>query len=87
LALLLNKRITAPEVVAPSKFDLKPTADLCAAAKWPEWLDQAAPYTTKSIGQVDRSELANDTGVLKTAKLVGHGTGTEKRLKQAMMVA
>jgi DNA invertase Pin-like site-specific DNA recombinase len=32
-----------------------------------------------------RRELANGTGVLKTAKLVGLGTGTVQRLKQAMV--
>jgi len=32
-------------------------------------------------------ELAKGTGVLKTAKLVGLGTGAEWRLKQALMVA
>jgi DNA invertase Pin-like site-specific DNA recombinase len=31
-----------------------------------------------------RRELANGTGVLKTAKLVGLGTGTVQRLKQAV---
>jgi len=31
-----------------------------------------------------RRELANGTGVLKTAKLVGLGTGTVQRLKEAM---
>jgi len=31
-----------------------------------------------------RQELANGTGVLKTAKLVGLGTGTVQRLKEAM---
>jgi hypothetical protein len=30
-----------------------------------------------------RRELAKGTGVLKTAKLVGLGTGTVQRLKQA----
>src|SRR5215831_7036845 len=34
-----------------------------------------------------RRELANGTGVLKTAKLVGLGTGTVQRLKQSMAVA
>ena len=34
-----------------------------------------------------RRELAKGTGVLKTAKLVGFGTGTVQRLKQSMAVA
>jgi len=34
-----------------------------------------------------RHELAKGTGVLKTAKLVGLGTGTVQRLKHAMMAA
>jgi DNA invertase Pin-like site-specific DNA recombinase len=34
-----------------------------------------------------RYELAKGTGVLKTAKLVGLGTGTVQRLKHTMMVA
>jgi hypothetical protein len=34
-----------------------------------------------------RRELANGTGVIKTAKLVGLGTGTVHRLKQSMAAA
>jgi hypothetical protein len=34
-----------------------------------------------------RRELANGTCVLKTAKLVGLGTGTVQRLRQSMAVA
>ena len=34
-----------------------------------------------------RQELANGTGVLKTAKLVGLGTGTVQRLKRTMAAA
>ena len=34
-----------------------------------------------------RRELANGIGVLKTAKLVGLGTGTGQRLKQSIAVA
>jgi DNA invertase Pin-like site-specific DNA recombinase len=37
--------------------------------------------------QQARRELANGTGVLKTARLVGLGTGTVQRLKQSMAVA
>jgi DNA invertase Pin-like site-specific DNA recombinase len=40
----------------------------------------------KKVAQA-RRELANGTGVLKTAKLVGLGTGTVQRLKREMDVA
>ena len=45
-------------------------------------LDAAAKKVEKA-----RQELASGTGVLKTAKLVGLGTGTVQRLKRAMAAA
>jgi len=39
----------------------------------------------KKIEQA-RRELANGTGVLKTAKLIGLGTGTVQRLKREMAI-
>jgi hypothetical protein len=39
----------------------------------------------KKIEQA-RRELANGTGVLKTAKLIGLGTGTVQRLKREIAV-
>jgi len=39
----------------------------------------------KKIEQAPR-ELANGTGVLKTAKLIGLGTGTVQRLKREIAV-
>src|SRR5262249_52709784 len=46
--------------------------------------------TTFEVGarlEAARRELANGTGVLKTAKLVGLGTGTVQRLKREIALA
>jgi hypothetical protein len=43
--------------------------------------------TPRSSTPLAASELANGTGVLKTAKLVGLGTGTVHRLKQSIAAA
>ena len=45
------------------------------------------PNTDPMKLEAARRELAKGTGVLKTAKLVGLGTGTVQRLRQAMLVA
>ena len=45
------------------------------------------PQRRSQEGRAARQELANGTGVLKTAKLVGLGTGTVQRLKQSIAAA
>ena len=48
-----------------------------------------SPQSTHCHGYVEvaRQALANGTGVLKTAKLAGLGTGTVQRLKRDMEAA